>query len=72
MKLEWLNIVYFTNINMQNKISYLNVDWGLCEVRGKNVRNKETYLFNMLKIFLSKSNINRPFWALYYIYALYI
>jgi len=28
MKLEWLNVVYITNINMQNKISYLNVDWG--------------------------------------------
>ena len=44
MKLEWLNIVYFININMQNKISYLNVDWEP-KVRGKNVRNKKiTYI----------------------------
>jgi len=45
MKLKWLNIIYFTNINMQNKISYFNVDWGSYEVRRKNIRNKKiTYL----------------------------
>jgi len=37
MKLEWLNIIYFTNINMQiNKISYLNIHWGSYEVSKKH------------------------------------
>ena len=36
-EIEWLNIVYFTNINMQNKISYFNVEQGPYEVRGKNI-----------------------------------
>jgi len=45
MKLKWLSIVYFTNINMQNKISYLNINWGSYEVSGKNIKNKKiTYL----------------------------
>ena len=36
-----MTIVYFTNINMQNKISYLNVVWGLYKAREKYIRNKK-------------------------------
>jgi len=45
MKLEWLNIVYFTNINILSQNILSEYRWASYDVRGKNVRNKKiTYL----------------------------